>query len=76
MEQLNNYMLDAIITLRQKKKQPNEDSILKIVTSKLQSITKTKLGSLIRMNLLSSKGFIINPIVETIHITYVNKLTI
>ena len=29
MEQLNNYILDAIITLRQKKKQPNEDSILK-----------------------------------------------
>ena len=76
MEHLNNYMLDAIITLRQKKKQPNEDSILKIVTSKLESITKTKLDSLIRMNLLSSKGFIINPIVETIPITYMNKLTI
>ena len=28
MEQLNDYILDAIITLRQKKKQPNEDSIL------------------------------------------------
>ena len=28
MKQLNDYILDAIITLRQKKKQPNEDSIL------------------------------------------------
>ena len=34
MEQLNDYILDAITTLRQKKKQPNEDSILNILTSK------------------------------------------
>ena len=45
MEQLNDYILDAIITLRQKKKQPNEDSILNILTSKMESITKTKLDS-------------------------------
>ena len=29
MEQLNDFILDAIITLRQKKKKRNEDSILK-----------------------------------------------
>ena len=29
MEQLNDFILNAIITLRQKKKKPNEDSILK-----------------------------------------------
>ena len=29
MEQLNDFILDAIITLRQKKKKPNEDSVLK-----------------------------------------------
>ena len=45
MEQLNDYILDAIITLRQKKKQPNEDSILNILTSKMKSITKTQLNS-------------------------------
>ena len=28
------------------------------------------------MNLLNSKGFIINPIVQTIHIMYTNKFTI
>ena len=42
MEQLSDY-IDAIITLRQKKKQPNEDSILNILTSKMESLTKTKL---------------------------------
>ena len=41
MEQLNDY----IITLRQKKKQPNEDSILNILTSKMESLTKAKLDS-------------------------------
>ena len=45
MEQLNDYILDAVITLRQKKKQPNEDSILNILTSKMESLTKTKLDS-------------------------------
>ena len=45
MEQLNNYILDTIITLRQKKKQPNEDSIFNIITSKMESLTKEKLDS-------------------------------
>ena len=45
MEQLNDYMLAAIITLRQKKKQPNDDLILNILTSKMESLTKTKLDS-------------------------------
>ena len=45
MEQLNDYILDAIITLRQKKKQPNEDSIFNILTSKMESLTKEKLDS-------------------------------
>ena len=45
MEQLNDYILDAIITLRQKKKQPNEDPILNIFTSKMESLTKVKLDS-------------------------------
>ena len=45
MEKLNDYIVDAITTLRQKKKQPNEDSILNILTSKMESITKTKLDS-------------------------------
>ena len=45
MEQLNDYMLAAIITLRQKKKQPNDDSILNILTSKMEALTKTKLDS-------------------------------
>ena len=34
-----------MITLRQKKKQPNDDSILNILTSKMESLTKTKLDS-------------------------------
>ena len=38
-------MLAAIITLRQKKKQPNDDSILNILTTKMESLTKTKLDS-------------------------------
>ena len=38
-------MLAAMITLRQKKKQPNDDSILNILTSKMESLTKTKLDS-------------------------------
>ena len=45
MEQLNDYILDAIITLRQKQKQPNKDSILNILTSKTGSIAKAKSGS-------------------------------
>ena len=45
MEQLNDYILDAIITLRQKKKQPNEDSVFNILTSKMESLTKEKLDS-------------------------------
>ena len=45
MEQLNDYILDGIITLRQKKKQPNKDLILNVLTSKMESITKTKLDS-------------------------------
>ena len=43
MEQLNDYILDAIITLRQKKKQPKEDSILNILTSKNGIINKSKI---------------------------------
>ena len=45
MEQLNDYILDAIITLRQKQKQPNKDSILNILTSKTGSIAKAKSDS-------------------------------
>ena len=60
MEQLNDYILDAIITLRQKKKQSNEDPILNIFLSKMESLTKAKLVS--SMNLLNSKGFILNPL--------------
>ena len=45
MEQLSDYILDAIITLRQKKKQPNEDSIFNILTSKMESLTKAELDS-------------------------------
>ena len=43
MEQFNDYILDAITRLRQKKKQPNEDSILNILTSKMESLTKAEL---------------------------------
>ena len=45
MEQLNDYILHAIVTLREKKKQPNEDSIFNILTSKMESLTKEKLDS-------------------------------
>ena len=45
MEQLNDYILDAIITLRQMQKQPNKDSILNILTSKTGSIAKAKSDS-------------------------------
>ena len=72
MEQLSDYM-DVIITLRQKKKQPNEHSVLNILKSKMKSLTKTKLDS--QLNELIKKQRIYNkPTVETIHIT--NKLTI
>ena len=40
MEHLNNNILDAITMLRQKKKQPNEDSILNILTSKMESLNE------------------------------------
>ena len=43
MEQLSDYILDAIITLRQKKKQPNKESIFNILTSKMESLTKAEL---------------------------------
>ena len=59
----------------QKKNQPNEDSVLNILESKMESLTKAKLDSELN-KLISGKGFIINLIVETIHITYTNKLTI
>ena len=45
MEHLDYYMLDAITTLRQKKRQPDEDSILNILSSKMESLTKEKLDS-------------------------------
>ena len=45
MEQLNNYKLDAIITFKTKEKQPNEDSIVNILTSKIESLTKAKFDS-------------------------------
>ena len=48
MEQLNDYILDAIITLRQKKKQPKEDSILNILTSKNGIINKSKIRQSIK----------------------------
>ena len=41
MEQLSDY----IITLRQKKKQSNEDSEFNILTSKMESLTKAELDS-------------------------------
>ena len=71
MEQLNDYILDAIITLRQKKKQPNEDSILNILTSKMKAELDSHFNELIKQQRIYDK-----PIVETIHITYTNKLTI
>ena len=40
MEQLNDYILDAIITLSQKKKPRNE-----VLTSKMESLMKAKLDS-------------------------------
>ena len=43
MEQLNDYILDATIMLKRKKKEPNEDSILNILSSKMESLTKAKL---------------------------------
>ena len=58
MEQLSDYILDAIITLRQKKKQPNEDSIFNILTSKMESLTKEKLDS--QLNELIKKQRIYN----------------
>ena len=45
MERSNDYILDAIITLRQKKKQPTEESILNILASKMASLTKEKIHS-------------------------------
>lgn len=42
MEQLNDYILDAIIKLKQKKKWPDEDSILNILTLKIESLTKDR----------------------------------
>ena len=43
MEHLNDYILDVIITLRQKQEQSNEDSMLNILTSEMESLTKEKL---------------------------------
>ena len=61
MEELNDYILDAIITLRQKQKQPNEDSVLNILTSKIESVAKTKLDSqlneLIKQQRIYSKPY-------------------
>ena len=57
MEKLNDYIEDAITTLRQKKKQPNEDSILNILTSKMESITKTKLNKLIKQQRIYNKPY-------------------
>ena len=45
MEQLNDSILDAIITLRQKKNQPSEDSTFNILTSKMESLTQENLDS-------------------------------
>ena len=61
MEQLNDYLLDAIITLRQKKKQPNEDSIFNILTSKMESLMKEKsdsqLNELIKQQRIYNKPY-------------------
>ena len=61
MEELNDYILDAIITLRQKQKQPNKDSVLNILTSKIESVAKTKLDSqlneLIKQQRIYSKPY-------------------
>ena len=58
MEQLNHYILDAIITLRQRKKQPNEDSIFNILTSKIEPLTKANLDS--QLNKLTKQQRIYN----------------
>ena len=42
---MNDNILDAIITLRQKKKQPHEDSVLNILISKVESLAKATLDS-------------------------------
>ena len=42
---MNDYILDAIITLRQKKQQPNVDSVLNILISKVESLANAKLDS-------------------------------
>ena len=66
---MNDYIQDAIITLKQKKKQPNEVSILNILMSKMESLTKTKLDS--QLNELIKHQRIFNkPNCGTIHITY------
>ena len=43
MVQLNDYIVDATIMLKQKKKQPNKDSILNIRSSRMESLMKAKL---------------------------------
>ena len=58
MEQLNHSILDAIITLRQRKKQPNEDSIFNILTSKIEPLTKANLDS--QLNKLTKQQRIYN----------------
>ena len=58
MEQLNHYILDAIITLRRRKKQPNEDSIFNILTSKIEPLTKANLDS--QLNKLTKQQRIYN----------------
>ena len=58
MKQRSDYMLDAIITLRQKKKQPNEGSIFNILTSKMESLTKAELDS--QLNKLIKQLWIYN----------------
>ena len=58
MEHLNDYILDVIITLRQKQEQSNEDSMLNILTSEMESLTKEKLDC--QLNKLTKQQRIYN----------------
>ena len=43
MEQLDNLIYDTISTLRSNKKQPNENAIYFLISSKLESLSKDQL---------------------------------
>ena len=50
MEQLDNLIYDTISTLRSNKKQPNENAIYSLISSKLESLSKDQLEE--RLNCL------------------------